>query len=85
MEITNIIDIILNQGIFCVLFVYFYVDSNKKTFEREQRYIERENKYIEQLNQGAERERNYQNIISDLNERVIPTLEKIEDKLNKGE
>ena len=85
MEITNIMDIILNQGIFCVLFVYFYIDSNKKTSEREQRYIERENKYIEQLKQGSEREMNYQIIISDLNERVIPTLEKIEDKLNRGE
>ena len=47
MEITNVADIILNQGIFCILFVYFYIDSNKKTFEREQRYVERENKYIE--------------------------------------
>ena len=51
MEITNIMDIILNQGIFCVLFVYFYIDSNKKTFEREQRYVERENKYIERKKQ----------------------------------
>lgn len=85
MEITNVMDMILNQGIFCALFVYFYIDSNKKTAEREQRYVERENKYIEQLNQGAERERNYQNIISDLNDRIIPTLEKIEDRVNTGE
>lgn len=88
MEITNIVETVMTQGVFCILFVYFYLDNNKKNAEREERYIERENKYIEQLRQSgerekesAEREKEYQKIINDYNTRIINQLDKIEDKL----
>lgn len=38
MDLTQFIGDIVGQGIWCILFVYFYISSEKKTEEREKSY-----------------------------------------------
>lgn len=38
MEIQNILELVLNQGVWCALFVYFYWNTDKKNSEREAAY-----------------------------------------------
>ena len=74
MEISNIIDLILSQGIWCAMFIYFQLDGNKKNDEREKRYIE-------QIRESAKREDEYQKIIAQQNTEIIPTLKEIKEAL----
>lgn len=74
MEISNIIDLILSQGIWCAMFIYFQLDVNRKNDEREKRYIE-------QIRESAKREDEYQKIIAQQNTEIIPTLKEIKESL----
>ena len=49
MDINSILDIVLNQGIWCVLFVYFYVTQQNRNAEREERYLTQIDKFSEAL------------------------------------
>lgn len=49
MDINSILDIVMNQGIWCVLFVYFYVTQQNRNTEREERYLSQIDKFSEAL------------------------------------
>lgn len=49
MDINSILDVVLNQGIWCVLFVYFYITQQNRNAEREERYLTQIDKFSEAL------------------------------------
>lgn len=49
MEFQQILDIVLNQGVFAVLFVWLFYDSRKDAAEREDRLMELINDQGEKL------------------------------------
>ena len=40
MDISSILELIISQGAWCAIFVYFFISSNKRNNEREDKYIE---------------------------------------------
>lgn len=49
MDVNAIIDIVMNQGIWCVLFVYFYITQQNRNAEREERYLSQIDKFSQAL------------------------------------
>ena len=49
MDINSILDVVLNQGIWCVLFVYFYITQQNRNAEREERYLSQIDKFSQAL------------------------------------
>lgn len=72
MDISNILDFIVSQGIWCVLFVWLLFDSQKKATAREE-------KLTEIMQQQSEKLRDITDTLSQMNER----LEKVEEALEK--
>lgn len=54
MEFQQILDIVLNQGVFAVLFVWLFYDSRKDAAEREDRLMELINEQGDKLSVMSE-------------------------------
>ena len=72
MEISSILDFIVSQVIWCVLFVWLLIDSQKKSAAREE-------KLTQTLTLQGDKLQEITNTLSQMNERI----EKVEEILDK--
>lgn len=70
---TEILKLVISQGIFAVLFVWLFFDTRKDSKQREEKYIDREEKYINTIDKLT----NKISIVEDIKEDV----EEIKDKI----
>lgn len=54
MELQEVLTVFGAQGVFCVLFVYTYIQNNKTNKEREDRYINIIDKFSDSIDKLTE-------------------------------
>ena len=78
MDLNNILDLILGQGIWCALFVYLFYSQQKENKTREEKADRREEKLLSIINEQGTVLTEIRDSLEGFNVRI----DKIEDRLD---